>query len=279
MGLIDLHVHTNASDGRYSPAELVALAAEKGLEALAVTDHDTLDGLSEALEAARNFPALRLIGGIEISSHSPGSEVHILGYFVRLQDAELLNHLALMRSSRTERAGAMVEKLRGLGFDICLERVREIAGEGNLGRPHIAQALLEKGYVSSLQEVFTLYLGQGCAAYVDRHKLSPAEAVSLITRAGGLAVLAHPTTVGNLYELVPQLKAAGLAGLEVYYKDFSDDRRLELLQYARRHRLIATGGSDFHGIDEATEVMLGAAGVPAQALEDLLNLAAERGCI
>ncbi len=279
MGLIDLHAHTSASDGRYRPAELVALAAEKGLEALAVTDHDTLDGLPEALEAAADFPALRLIGGIEISSHSPGSEVHILGYFIRLQDAELLNHLALMRSSRTERAGAMVEKLRGLGFDISLERVREIAGEGNLGRPHIAQALLEKGYVSSLQEVFTLYLGQGCAAYVDRHKLSPAEAVSLITRAGGLAVLAHPTTVGNLFELVPRLKAAGLAGLEVYYKDYARERRQELLRYSRRRRLIATGGSDFHGIDEASEVMLGAAGVPAQALEELLNLAGERGCI
>jgi hypothetical protein len=279
MSLIDLHVHTSASDGRYTPAELVALAAEKGLEALAVTDHDTLDGLPEALEAAGDYPGLKLLPGIEISSHSPGSEVHILGYFVRLQDAELLTHLALMRNSRTERAGAMVEKLRGLGFDICLERVREIAGEGNLGRPHIAQALLEKGYVSSLQEVFTLYLGQGCAAYVDRHKLTPAEAVSLITRAGGLAVLAHPTTVGNLYDLVPQLKAAGLAGIEVYYKDYAEERRQELAKYARRHRLIATGGSDFHGIDEATEVMLGGAGAPIQAYEDLMRLANERGCI
>lgn len=279
MGLIDLHVHTSASDGRYSPAELVTLAAEKGLDALAITDHDTLDGLPEALEAARDFPALRFIGGIEISSHYPGSEVHILGYFVRLQDAELSTHLALMRNSRTERAAAMVEKLHRLGFNICLERVREIAGEGNLGRPHIAQALLEKGYVSSLQEVFTLYLGQGGAAYVDRHKLNPAEAVNLITKAGGLAVLAHPTTVSNLYELVPQLKAAGLAGIEVYYKDFSQERRQELAKYARRHRLIATGGSDFHGIDEATEVMLGEAGVPEKAYEALMQLGKERGCI
>jgi predicted metal-dependent phosphoesterase TrpH len=274
---IDLHVHTSASDGKHSPEAIVELAARRGVGVLAIADHDTVNGLAPARQAARNYPGLQLIPAIELSSHCPGSEVHILGYFVRCDTPEIIRELDTLRDSREERVKAMVEKLRGLGLDIQLQRVQEIAGTGSIGRPHIALALLEKGYVSDFQEVFTRYIGQGGPAYVERHKLSPAEAIKFVLRCGGLPVLAHPTTVDNLLALLPELKAAGLAGLEVYYKDYPTEKRQELAQLAGQNSLIATGGSDYHGLDEAAEIMLGEAGVPRQAAEALFALAQKKG--
>ena len=277
-GKIDLHVHTNASDGKYPPAELVALGARNGLGLLAITDHDTIAGIAPALEAARAFPDLKIIPGVEISSHAPGSEVHMLGYFIDSGNSELLKQLAALGDSRQDRARAIVEKLRGLGLDISLERVQEIAGDGSIGRPHIAQALMEKGYVSSFQEVFTRYIGQGGPAYVERIKLTPDEAVKLILRCGGLPVLAHPSTINDAEAVVSRLAATGLVGLEAYYKDYTDQQRYDMVSLAYRYKLITTGGSDFHGIDEATEVMLGDARVPRECSQNLIKLARERGC-
>ena len=276
-GKIDLHVHTNASDGKYSPTELVSLAARNGLGLLAITDHDTISGIAPALEAARVFPDLKIIPGVEISSHAPGSEVHVLGYFINYEDPELLIQLAALGDSRQERARAIVDKLRGLGLDISLERVQQIAGEGSIGRPHIAQALMEKGYVSSFQEVFTRYIGQGGPAYVERIKLTPDEAVELILKSGGLPVLAHPSTINDAEAVISRLAAGGLVGMEAYYKDYTDEQRRYMVSLAHRYKLIATGGSDFHGIDEATEVMLGDACVPRECGENLIRLARERG--
>jgi hypothetical protein len=276
-GKIDLHVHTNASDGKYTPAELVNLAARNGLGLLAITDHDTVSGIAPALEAARAFPELKIIPGVEISSHAPGSEVHLLGYFINYEDPELLKQLAALGDSRQDRARAIVEKLRGLGLDISLERVQQIAGEGSIGRPHIAQALMEKGYVSSFQEVFTRYIGQGGPAYVDRIKLTPDEAVELILKSGGLPVLAHPSTINDAETVIARLASRGLVGMEAYYKDYGDQQRREMVSLAHRYKLIPTGGSDFHGIDETTEVMLGDAGVPRECGENLIRLARERG--
>ena len=277
-GKIDLHVHTNASDGKYPPAELVALAARNGLGLLSITDHDTIAGIAPSLEAARAFPDLKIIPGVEISSHAPGSEVHMLGYFIDSGNPELLKQLAALGESRQDRAKAIVEKLRGLGLDISLARVQEIAGDGSIGRPHIAQALMEKGYVSSFQEVFTRYIGQGGPAYVERIKLTPDEAVKLILRCGGLPVLAHPSTINDAEAVVSRLAATGLVGLEAYYKDYTDQQRYDMVSLAYRYKLITTGGSDFHGIDEATEVMLGDARVPQDCSKNLIRLARERGC-
>ncbi len=279
MSKIDLHVHTNASDGRYSPQEVVALAAQRKVNVLAIADHDTVGGLDAGVQAAQAFPQIKLIPAIELSSHAPGSEVHILGYFLRYNDPGLLSQLAVLRSSRENRVRAMVEKLRAMGLDISLERVQEIAGTGSLGRPHVAQALLEKGYVSSMQEVFTRYIGQGGPAYIDRHKLSPREAIALVLKSGGLPVLAHPTTVNDLEDNIDDMVRAGLAGMEVHYKDYDSSQRHELARLAKRYNLIATGGSDYHGLDESTEVMLGEAGVPPQAARDLFELAEKRGCL
>lgn len=279
MPKIDLHVHTNASDGKYSPGEIISMAVKHDVTVLAIADHDTVDGLSEAIKATQDLSDFRLIPAVELSSHSPGNEVHILGYFVRYMDSEFRSQLDILRNSRKERARGMILKLRDMGLEITLERVQEIAGEGSIGRPHIAQALLEKGYVASFQEVFTRYIGQGCPAYVERHKLSPEDIIVLILKAGGLPVLAHPTTVNDMENFIADMARAGLLGIEVYYKDYDSARRNELARLAKKYKLIATGGSDYHGLDESNEVMLGEAGVPAQAVNDLLALARERGCL
>lgn len=272
---IDLHVHTNASDGKFAPAEIVALAASRGVGLLAITDHDTVAGIASAAEAARKYPGLRLIPAIELSSHAPGNEVHILGYFIRHDNPDLAVELKILQDSRGERAQAIIAKLQGLGLDISLARVREIAGMGSIGRPHIAQAIMEKGYVSDFREVFNKYLGQGGSAYVERHKLTPAQTVELVLRCGGVPVLAHPTTL-NLEKILPDLLSAGLMGLEVYYKDFPVATRRDLENLAQRYHLIATGGTDYHGI-EPTEVMLGEAGVPLTVAETLFDLARNKG--
>jgi 3',5'-nucleoside bisphosphate phosphatase len=276
-GKIDLHVHTLASDGKYSPADLVALASRNGVGLLGITDHDTVSGLSAAIEAAKAFPDLKIVPGVEISSHAPGSEVHVLGYFIDTMNCELLEQLVALGDSRQARAKAMVDKLRELGLDITLARVQEIAGDGSIGRPHIAEALMEKGYVSSFQEVFTKYIGQGGPAYVDRIKLTPGEAVELIIRSGGLPVLAHPSYINDLETVVAGLAGKGLAGLEVHYKDYTDQTRRDMSVLASKYKLIATGGSDFHGIDESMEVMPGGAHVPRECGENLIRIALERG--
>jgi predicted metal-dependent phosphoesterase TrpH len=275
MSKIDLHVHTTASDGRLTPQEIVALAAKQGVGLLAIADHDTVAAYAPAVEAARAYPDLKVIPAIELSSHAPGNEVHILGYFIHCTNPVLEAELKILRSSREERAKAMVAKLQGMGLDITLERVQELAGTGSVGRPHIAQALMEKGLVTDFREVFDKYIGQGGPAYVDRHKLSPEQAIGLVLGCGGIPVLAHPTTL-NLDALLPGMLAAGLMGLEVYYKDYFPETRQDLANLARKHRLVATGGTDYHGI-EATEVMLGESGVPTMVGENLIALARKKG--
>jgi predicted metal-dependent phosphoesterase TrpH len=274
---IDLHAHTNVSDGKYTPAQLVELASRNSLTLMAITDHDNVGGIAAACEAAKAFPSLSIVSGVEISSHSPGSEVHILGYFIDIYNTDFLRQMQALNDSREERAYAMVEKLRALGLDISLARVQQLAGDGSIGRPHIAQALMEKGYVSSFQDVFTRYLGYGAPAYVERVKLTPDDAVALILRSGGLPVLAHPTTVNDAETVISRLSACGLVGMECYYKDYTLEQRQNLASVAHCYNLITTGGSDFHGIDETSEVMLGAANVPVECGENLIRAAREHG--
>ncbi len=273
---IDLHIHTTASDGKFSPAEIVRKSANLGLGVIAICDHDTANGLEPALKETASFPHLRVIPGIEVSTHAPGNEVHILGYFIDHTDARLQDILASLRNSRRERAQAMTNKLRGLGVNIDWQRVKQIAGGGSIGRPHIAQAMLEKGHIGSIKEAFTRYIGQDGPAYAERHKISPVEAVTLIKKVGGLPVLAHPTTINEPEAMVSRLKPAGLVGLEVYYDDYSEDERRRLARLADKHGLIATGGSDYHGLDDTAETLLGEADVPQKAAEALFALAGQR---
>jgi predicted metal-dependent phosphoesterase TrpH len=273
---VDLHIHSTASDGKFSPAEIVKKSAELGLTVIAITDHDTVDGVLPALEAAKAFPQLRVIPGVEISTYVATGEVHVLGYFIDYTNQELCSTLSRMRNSRRERARQMVAKLKNLGLQVDWSRVTELAGSGSIGRPHIAQAMLEKGYIKSFKEAFTRYIGLGGPAYVEREKISPAEAVELILRADGLPVLAHPLTIDDPEAMVMELKNSGLVGIEVYYHDCTDEEINRLTKLADRYSLIMTGGSDFHGLDTVSETMIGGAGVPMESAEQLIVLAEER---
>jgi len=270
---IDLHIHSTVSDGRLSPAEVVHKSVELGLTIIAITDHDSVDGIVPALAAAKAFPQLKVIPNVEISTDVPQGEVHVLGYFIDYTDYELKATLERMRDSRKRRAQGMIAKLGNLGLYIDWQRVQEIAGSGSIGRPHIAQAMLEKGYIASIKEAFTKYISRDGPAYVEREKMTPAEAVELILQAKGLPVLAHPFTINDPETLVAELKAAGLIGIEAYYNSYTSDEINRLVALAEKHNLIATGGSDYHGLDTATETMIGGVDVPMEAAERLIALA------
>jgi predicted metal-dependent phosphoesterase TrpH len=272
---IDLHIHTTASDGKFSPQEIVEKAARLGLTTIAITDHDTVDGIVPALEAARVFPQLEVIPGIEISTFAPGNEVHVLGYFIDFNDPKLKTTLADSRNSRQERAKAIIAKLNNLNVNINWQQVQKIAGSGTVGRPHIAQAMLNKGYIKTFKEAFTKYIGLGGPAYVERHKIIPAEAVTIIKEADGLPVLAHPFTIKEPEGMIAELKSAGLVGIEVYYNDYNEEERNILAKLASKYNLIATGGSDYHGLDDSTETMLGDANVHQESARQLIAMAQE----
>jgi predicted metal-dependent phosphoesterase TrpH len=271
MGGVDLHIHTTASDGVRSPAEVVRVAVDKGLEAIAITDHDTTDGVDLAVAAARG-ERLDVIPGIELSAEDGPREIHVLGYYIEHRDRALQEKLAVLRRARRERAAKMVKKLETMGVPISWERVLEIAGDTSaFGRPHIAQALLERGYVGSVHEAFDRYIGLRGPAYVSRYKLTPAEAVTMVTDAEGLPVLAHPR---GQEDVVPMLSALGLVGLEVYYPSYSEEERELLAALAQQHDLVATGGSDFHGYGGGDVApTLGEVSVPLESLMRLRALA------
>ncbi|TKJ30337.1 MAG: hypothetical protein CEE40_05410 [Chloroflexi bacterium B3_Chlor] len=273
MGNVDLHIHTVASDGALTPLQVVEEAGAKGLIAIAITDHDTTAGIDEALRAAEGT-ALEVIPGIELSADQGSEEIHILGYYVDHHDAALQKKLDVLRRARRKRARRMVEKLAALGVPVRWERVLEITAESSaFGRPHIAQALKERGYVISANEAFDRYIGLEGPAYVSRYKLTPVEALEMITAAQGLPVLAHSR--GQEYRL-RELAAAGLVGLEAYYPSYSMKESEALARLAEKHNLIPTGGTDFHGYAGGVTTALGEVGVPPESLERLRTLAKSR---
>lgn len=276
MSRVDLHVHSTASDGRFSPEDVIHKSVELGITTIAIADHDTVDGIAPALAAAKAFPRLKVIPCVEISTDVPHGEVHVLGYFIDYSNHKLLAALERMRHSRRERARGMVTKLENLDVHIEWQRVQEIAGSGAIGRPHIAQAMLEKGYIVSPNEAFTKYIGRDGPAYVEREKITPPEAVELILRANGLPVLAHPLTTNDHETIIIELKAAGLIGIEAYCHNYTADEINSLVSLANRYNLITTGGSDYHGLDASTTTMIGSVDVPGESAERLIALARQR---
>jgi predicted metal-dependent phosphoesterase TrpH len=269
VGKVDLHIHTTASDGKFTPAEIVQKALSSGLAFIGITDHDSIDGVVPAQDAARNYNQLTVIGGVEINTDIPSGELHILGYYIDTGNVELKTKLEGLRNSRIERARKMITKLQALGLDIDYQRVRELAGAGSIGRPHIAQAMLEKGYISTFREAFNQYIGRNGPAYVERDKITSVQATQLILRASGLPVMAHPLTCEFPEPIIKELKVAGLIGLEVYYKDYTPEQIKDLLRIANLFDLVPTGGSDFHGLDFLNEPPLGTLEVPLQSIERL----------
>ena len=266
---VDLHLHTIASDGRLSPTELVQLVAGRGLKQVAITDHDSTEGLAEAFQAAEQFPGLRLIPGIELSTDVPGDEIHMLGYFIDYEDEEFQGILRRFRQDRVDRGREIVEKLAALGIKLEWERVQEIAGEGAVGRPHIALAMVEKGYCKEPKDAFPKYLGRNGLAYAERAKMTPTEAVQMLHKVGGVPVLAHPAYLSDLESRLPELRDAGLMGLEVYYAKFDSNTIENLRDLAVRYDLILCGGSDYHGLGNSDEALPGSMGPPPATVERL----------
>jgi 3',5'-nucleoside bisphosphate phosphatase len=273
-GKIDLHSHTTASDGALSPTELVRLAGERGIGTLAITDHDSTEGLEEARGEAAST-GIRIVTGVELGAYMSGSEVHMLGYFFDEAHPRMRQTLAELREGRAYRGRRMVEKLQELGLDVTWERVQEIAAGGAVGRPHVGRALIEKGYAESIDDAFEKYLARGKPAHIPRTQLTPTDCIGLIHEAGGVAVLAHPTWVEGVENLLPRLAEAGLDGIETYYGLYSDETIAWLEGLARRFNLVPTGGSDFHGQPGLAHAALGSISVPPQYFAELESKAGQ----
>jgi len=271
---VDLHLHTKASDGALRPAELVQAAARIGIRAMAVTDHDTVNGVAEAREAASELP-IEVIPGIELSASLDRDEIHVLGYLLDVNDPSLQKALRRLQEDRLAQAQAMVERLGALGHPLPWDRVMAIANGGSVGRPHIAKALVECDAVASVDEAFSRFLRRGGPGYVEGPKVLPQEAVGLIRKARGVPSLAHPIIVGasdyrlDLDRLLPMMMEAGLEGIETYYKGYTPEITASLLAVAERYRLIPTGGSDFHGGGVVADAELGGVDVPWESVERL----------
>ena len=246
------------------------MAKLRKVAVLAITDHDTVGAHAEAIAAGERL-GMRVIPGIEISALSPqGKEVHVLGYGVVPTDDDVRERIVVLRDVREARARGMVAKLAGLGIQVSYERIKEIAGDAMIGRPHVAKVLLEAGFVSSIQEAFDKYLAEGKPGFVPHDGLTPPEAVQLIHRAHGAAVLAHPALFnGNLSELLTEMLAAGLDGIEAFYPMHRPDQTAQYLALAQHHGLVVTGGSDFHSAIRDQESAIGSIALPAGTIEAL----------
>ncbi len=254
MGYVDLHLHTTASDGVLTPSEIVRYAKSRGLQAIAITDHDTIEGCEEGLSEGEKLD-FEVIPGIEISAeHSPGS-MHILGFFLDIHHSLLNERLEYLQKARAERNPKIIGKLNQLGLHITYEEVLKASGGGQVGRPHFANVLIEKKYVRSFQEAFERFLKKGAPAYVDKMRFTSKEALHFINEAKGVAVLAHPNTLGmdgysDLEKIILRLVNEGLKGIEVYYPEHSASEIGQYKALAERFGLLSTGGTDYHGMEK-----------------------------
>jgi len=272
-GGVDLHSHTTASDGALSPRELVKLAARHGVRVLALTDHDSVSGLPEAIEEAARH-GVEIVPGLEINCDVPGAEVHVLGYCVDWQAEWFESFLTEQRAERTARVHRIVERLAELGLPLTADEVFAICKEGSPGRPHVAQAMINRGYVKSVREAFDRYLRADGPANVPRRRLTPVDAVAVIRRAHGVPVFAHPG-LANRDALIPELVEAGLGGIETYYPEHSAGQIEAYRALCRAHDLVATGGSDYHGPHTGRASTLGSPHVPLDVWHELRNRARE----
>lgn len=247
----DLHTHTTHSDGSFTPLDLIQLAQKIGIAAIAITDHDTMSGIGEAMSAGMDL-GVEVIPGVEMSVIPPSGDMHILGYYVNDKSADFASVLELLQAARAERNPMILKKLREIGKPVSMDDLIAIAGTAQIGRPHIARAMVNKGYVATTGEAFARYLRKDAPAYVPKSRLLPHEAVAAIHKAGGVAVLAHPislkcATDKELEMLIGELVEAGLDGMECYYSEHDPITTKKLLEIAKKYNLATTGGSDFHG--------------------------------
>lgn len=251
--IIDLHVHSNASDGTFTPTELMYEAKSANLSAIALTDHDTTDGIPEAMEAAKEL-GIELIPGVELSTEFEGKEIHVLGLYIDTGHPALQKRMADFRDSRDNRNVYMLEKLRAEGFDITQEALESAYPDAVITRAHIARFLFDKGYIPDIKTAFELYIGEGCRCYVPRPKVTPMDAVDYIIEAGGVPILAHPVVYkmekADLLRMIRLMKDHGLVGMEAIYSENTAGEEQEYKALARSEGLLITGGSDFHGTNK-----------------------------
>ena len=279
---VDLHLHTTFSDGNLTPTELVDLCAEKGLKTISITDHDSTEGIEEAIEASDKYKDFNIIPGIELSADQPGIEVHVLGYFLDYKTDEFQEILTEFRDGRKSRALGIVQKLNDLGIQISWDQVLEIADGAAIGRPHIAQAMVDNGYIEYPKQAFDKYLGRNGLAYVSRPRLTPSGAVKLILEHSGIPVLAHPTYLAQreiggedwvvIKENIRELKKVGLVGIEVFYNDYTHEQIHELELIASEFELIKCGGSDYHANGNPGEILPGFIGPSKDAVLEIIRV-------
>lgn len=275
MARADLHTHSTASDGLLSPDELVDLASDRGISVLSLTDHDTTDNVEATGDAARRS-GMTFIPGVELSTRVRRGELHILGYGIDIHSTSLQGELDRLRDSRRDRSTQIVERLQAIGVEISAEDVAAHAGGASIGRPHVARAMIDKGYVTSIDEAFDRYIGPGREAYVSREALTPTQAIELISSAGGLATMAHPLTLPDFEDRLPDLVSAGLRGIEAYYGEYSDAERAQIAAIGKRFGLLLTGGSDYHGPEFREGRDLGSVPIPDEVIEALLSAISSR---
>jgi len=268
VSTVDLHIHTTCSDGSLAPAEVVQECVTSGMQVVALADHDITDGIPMAAPLAE-AAGIHLVPAVEINTEFEGSEVHVLGYWIALDSPALQEHLRRIREARLERNRRIIARLAEVGCHISEERVREIAGEGSVGRPHLAAALVEAGCAESVPDAFDRYLGRRGVAYVARYRITPEEAIAQVRQAGGLPVLAHPGNLGRDH-LITDLLAAGLRGVEAYHSDHTSDQAAHYVAMAKRLGLLVTGGTDTHGNYAAGGSAIGSVPVPEWVGEGIL---------
>ena len=276
--MIDLHTHSTFSDGTYSPQVLIKLAYENNIKAIAITDHDTIDGISYAIPEAEKFN-IELINGIEISADYKGIEIHILGYFLDIKNTKLLNLLKDLEKTRNKRNQDLINKLNEIGVNISLDYVKSLSPLGLVTRAHFGKAIAEKGYTKNIKEAFNIYLGKGKPAYIKRTLIPYDQAIKIILESNGIPVLAHPMIYklsnNDLDIAIRELKHAGLKGIECYYPSNTLKQTNTLLSMCEKYNMKITGGSDFHG-DNRPDVSLGniflGKQIDYKILEDLKNI-------
>lgn len=264
---VDLHCHSTASDGLLTPAGLVTYASERGLSAIGLCDHDSTSGVAQAMATGAEL-GVTVIPGVELSSEIEGLQAHILGYFIDPQSESLQKEFTWMNQSRRERVGRIVQNLTTAGYPISVDDVMALAGDGTVGRPHVARVLVANGYADSVSDAFARFLTRGKPGYAISEKITPEGAIQAINRAGGVAVLAHPWSTKDPLGAVKRLQPVGLTGLECYYGEYTPAVREDLAKLARAYDLIATGGSDFHG-QGMKSVDLGGVFVPPEVVDTL----------
>lgn len=265
---IDLHTHTTASDGQDTPAELVNFAVQQGVSVLGVTDHDTVDAITE-LQSHTDTAGITLVPGVELSTTVDFAEVHVLGYFVDINDPDFTGALDALSKNRLDRIIRIIEKVRALGYDIDGDAIVAQAEYGSIGRPHVARALMAIGAVKDVNEAFDRFLMAGRPGYIPRDPFSPEDAVRLLVSNNAVPVLAHPFSTRDIEGTVKRLVPEGLKGLETYYAEYSPEQHQHIREIADAWELIPTGGSDYHGVGFRSGRVLGSAPVPQEVVERL----------